>query len=212
MKIYTGTGDAGETGLYGGARVGKDDARVDAYGTLDEANALLGVARLRLQDPEIREIVTRLQSELFVVGADLAAPMDPAGADGRKQVVPRVEAHHSVGLERIIDAFEAELPPLRNFILPGGSEGAALLHHARAVLRRAERRTVALWNAAPAGAINDEILRYLNRLADLLFVLARAENHRAGEPDVPWIRPSHDPHAAAVATDAAVATAPNTET
>jgi cob(I)alamin adenosyltransferase len=187
MKIYTGTGDAGETGLYGGARVGKDDVRVEAYGTIDEANALLGVAALSVKDPEIRDLVRRLQSELFEVGADLATPLSREDAAG-KNIVPRVRAEHSVALERCIDALDATLPPLRQFILPGGSHGAALLHHARAVLRRAERRTVALRRAA-GDEVNPEVLRYLNRLADLLFVLARAENHRAGVDDVPWIRP-----------------------
>ena len=187
MKIYTGTGDTGETGLYGGARVRKDDARVDAYGTLDEANALLGVAVCHLRDAEIAALVTRLQNELFVLGADLATPLSRDKAAG-KSPVPRMEAQHSVALEKLIDTFESELPPLRQFILPGGSAGAAALHHARTVLRRAERRTVALWHTAE-GDVNPEALRYLNRLADLLFVLARLENHRAGVADVPWSRP-----------------------
>ena len=187
MKIYTGTGDRGETGLYGGARVRKDDVRVDAYGMLDEANALLGVAACHLQDTEIKRLVTCLQNELFVLGADLATPLSRENAAG-KSLVPRIEARHAIALENLIDTFETELPPLRQFILPGGSAGAAALHHARTVLRRAERRTVALWHTADAD-VNPETLRYLNRLADLLFVLARLENHRAGVADVPWSRP-----------------------
>ena len=186
MKIYTGTGDTGETGLYGGARVGKDDARVDAYGTLDEANAALGVAAVQIRDNEIRDIVARLQSELFVAGSDLATPLARDGAAG-KSIVPRVEARHSVGLEEAIDRLDAGNEPLRQFILPGGVPGAAALHHARTIVRRAERRTVALFRSSPDD-INPEVLRYLNRLADLLFVLARAENRRAGTPDVPWTR------------------------
>lgn len=187
MKIYTGTGDAGETGLYGGERVGKDDARVEAYGTVDEANAALGLAAAHLEgDPELRDIVLRLQRELFTVGADLATPLAREQQAG-KAVVPRVEPSHSVVLEDLIDCFEATLEPLRNFILPGGTPAASHLHLARAVARRAERRTVALYHAAPDG-VNPEVLRYLNRLADLLFVLARAANRRAGVPDVPWSR------------------------
>lgn len=186
MKIYTGTGDAGETGLYGGQRVGKDDARVEAYGTLDEANAALGVAVGLLTDTKLRDLTVRLQSELFTVGADLATPLAREERAG-KSIVPRVQAAHTKALESQIDRFEAELPPLRSFILPGGAPGAAALHLARTVLRRAERRAVALWHADPDG-VNPEVLRYLNRLADLLFVLARAANHRTGVPDVPWTR------------------------
>lgn len=187
MKIYTGTGDTGETGLYGGERVGKDDARVEAYGTVDEANAALGIAAATVRDAQVREIVTRLQNELFVLGSDLATPLRREQAAGRN-LVPRIEARHSVALEGIIDDLEAELTPLRQFILPGGTPAGAALHHARVIARRAERRTVALVHAAPDD-VNPEVLRYLNRLADLLFVLARAENQRAGVADIPWSRP-----------------------
>jgi cob(I)alamin adenosyltransferase len=187
MKIYTGTGDAGETGLYGGQRVSKNDARVEAYGTVDEANALLGVAFIHLNDTALRELVTRLQGELFVLGSDLATPLGRDEAAG-KNIVPRIEAGHGTALEGVIDAFEAELSPLRQFILPGGSPAGAVLHLARTVVRRAERRTVALSHAAP-GEVNPETLRYLNRFADLLFVLARVANARAGVADVPWTRP-----------------------
>jgi len=187
MKIYTGTGDAGETGLYGGQRVSKDDARVEAYGTVDEANALLGIAAVHLSDTALRELVTRLQNELFVLGSDLATPLSRDESAG-KSIVPRIETGHGTALEGVIDAFEAELSPLRQFILPGGSPGAATLHLARTVVRRAERRTVALSRASP-NDVNPEALRYLNRLADLLFVLARVANHRAGVADVSWTRP-----------------------
>lgn len=190
MKIYTGTGDRGETGLYGGARVSKDHARVEAYGTLDETNALLGVAAahlLQTQDTELAAVVARLQSELFTLGADLATPLVREAQAG-KSLVPRIEAAHSVGLEDLIDRFEADLSPLTTFILPGGSPAAAVLHQARTVARRAERRTVSLWHDAPDD-MNPEVLRYLNRLADLLFVLARAANAQAGIADIPWTRP-----------------------
>jgi cob(I)alamin adenosyltransferase len=186
MKIYTGTGDTGETGLYGGQRVSKDDARVEAYGTVDETGALLGVAAAALPVGELRELVTDLQRQLFTVGADLATPLERETQAG-KTIVPRVEPSHSVALETHIDRFEAELEPLRQFIVPGGTPGAAALHHARAVARRAERRVVTLHRADPDGT-NAEVLRYLNRLADLLFVLARAANHRARVADVPWTR------------------------
>lgn len=190
MKIYTGTGDTGETGLYGGARVSKDDARVEAYGTLDEANAALGVAATLLQeDSELGPVVTRIQSELFTLGADLATPLAREAQAG-KSIVPRIDAAHSIALEELIDRFDTALAPLQNFILPGGTPAAAALHHARAVIRRAERRTVTLHRAAPDD-VNPETLRYLNRLADLLFVLARAANQRGGVADTPWTRPEN---------------------
>lgn len=188
MRIYTGTGDTGETGLYGGQRVSKDDLRVEAYGTVDETNAALGMAAFQLnEDAELQTLVVELQRELFTVGADLATPLAREVQAG-KSLVPRVEAAHSARLEETIDRFEATLEPLRQFIVPGGTSGASALHFARAVCRRAERRVVALHHAAPE-TMNVEVIRYLNRLADLLFVLARAANHRAGVPDIPWTRP-----------------------
>lgn len=187
MKIYTGTGDAGETGLYGGQRVGKDDVRVEAYGTVDEANAILGVAATHLEPAsELHTLLLRLQSELFTVGADLATPLEREAQAG-KSIVPRTEPAHSTALEALIDQFEAELEPLRQFILPGGSAAAAALHHARTVVRRAERQVVALYHEE-ADSMNLEVIRYLNRMADLLFVLARVANHRAGVADIPWTR------------------------
>ncbi|MBC8136845.1 MAG: cob(I)yrinic acid a,c-diamide adenosyltransferase [Fibrella sp.] len=186
MKIYTRTGDTGDTGLYGGQRVSKDDVRVESYGAVDEANAALGVAAAHLTDNELQGLVARLQSELFVVGADLATPLtrdEPTG----KAIVPRIEEKHVAALEPLIDTYEVELAPLRNFILPGGSTGSTYLHLARTILRRAERRTVTLLRTAPAET-NEAVIPYLNRLADLLFVLARVANHRAGVADVPWTR------------------------
>ncbi len=189
MKIYTKAGDAGETGLYGGARVSKDDARVEAYGTVDELNCALGVARAALSPDieratDIGPLLARLQSELFDLGAELATP--PARLDSKLgQRVPLVTDERIGELETHIDRMEAALEPLKAFILPGGTPLAAALHVARAVCRRAERRTVTL-AYMDADAVRPEALRYLNRLSDLLFVLARYANHGAGVPDVPW--------------------------
>ncbi len=188
MRIYTRTGDDGETGLYGGRRVNKDDMRVEAYGAVDEANASLGFAASLLEnDPELRDVLFRLQSELFTVGADLATPLEREAVAG-KSIVPRVQGRHTAALEELIDAYEVDLAPLQNFILPGGTAAAAALHQGRTIARRAERRVVTLLRAT-AEDTNPETLRYLNRLADLLFVLARAANHRANVKDVPWSRP-----------------------
>ena len=183
MKIYTKTGDSGETSLYGGQRVRKDVVRVETYGTVDECNAVLGVALTLLTDGAAKAIVTRIQGELFEVGADLATPQ------ARGEVVPRVRPEATARLETEIDAFEEELPPLRHFILPGGSPGGAALHQARAVCRRAERCLVTLEQTEE---INPEVTRYLNRLSDHLFVLARLVNHRAGAAEMPWERPKRE--------------------
>ncbi len=180
MKIYTKTGDGGETSLYGGQRVSKDVVRVETYGTVDECNAVLGLAIGFTDDAEAKEILTRIQGELFEVGADLATPME------RGETVPRVRLEETAQLESEIDRFEEELEPLRHFILPGGSAGGAFLHQARAVCRRAERLLVTLEGVE---TINPEIGRYLNRLSDHLFVLARLVNHRAGAPETKWERP-----------------------
>ena len=178
MKIYTKTGDAGETGLFRGPRVPKHDPRVEAYGNVDELNALLGVLIPEIQSPEIKTILCALQHELFEVGADLATPVStPDKAESR---VDGIMVEH---LEKSIDRFEEDLPPLQQFILPGGSKAGALLHYARTVCRRAERSVTRLQTVE---AMNREVLRYLNRLSDLLFVLARAENHASGSPEQPW--------------------------
>lgn len=186
MKIYTRTGDTGDTGLYGGQRVRKDDVRVESYGAVDEANAALGVAASHLTDNELGALVARLQSELFVVGADLATPLSRDEPSG-KAIVPRIGEKHVAALEPLIDRYESEIEPLRNFILPGGDPGSAYLHLARTMLRRAERRTVTLLRTDPEQT-NEAVVPYLNRLSDLLFVLARVANHRKGIPDVPWTR------------------------
>lgn len=181
MKIYTKTGDTGETGLFGGGRVGKDHARVAAYGDVDELNAALGVARAAPPEPFAAELLEQIQRDLFAIGAELAAP-EPAR-------LAKTLAGHPIGepevtrLERAIDAHEAALPALREFILPGGTAKAATLHFARTVCRRAERAVVALGRSA---AVSPSIRQYLNRLSDLLFVLARAANAHAGTPDVRW--------------------------
>ncbi|RME43891.1 MAG: cob(I)yrinic acid a,c-diamide adenosyltransferase [Chloroflexi bacterium] len=182
MKIYTRSGDYGETGLFGGQRVSKADLRVEAYGSVDELNATLGFARSFISDPEIDVWLAQAQSRLFDLGADLATPQ--AGTSQRTEShVQRVQNTWVKELEDAIDEVENELTPLSTFILPGGTPGAAALHLARTVCRRAERRVVAL---SQQQEINPAILVYLNRLSDLLFVLARLANQRAGEQDTPW--------------------------
>ncbi len=178
MKIYTRTGDKGETSLFGGRRVMKDSLRIRAYGTVDELNAMLGVAAASTGNEQLIQVIRTLQEELFMVGADLATP---TGVKEAKTV--RVKERHISGLEREIDRHEEELEPLRYFILPGGTPGAAALHVARTICRRAERDTFEL---SKHEEINTLVIVYLNRLSDLLFVLARIANVRYGEKDVPW--------------------------
>lgn len=180
MKIYTRTGDAGETGLFDGTRVPKDATRVDAYGAVDELNAALGAAAAFLEDAEITALLREIQRDLFAVGARLADPR--LGREGRSDR-DRFGPDRVTRLEEAIDRLEAELPPLRRFILPGGSRPGALLHLARTVCRRAERRIVTL---ARETEIPPAVITYMNRLSDLLFVLARAANRRAGAHEVPW--------------------------
>ena len=182
MKIYTKTGDAGETSLLGGTRVGKDDPRVAAYGDVDELNAHLGLARAHAPDvkidAEIDEEIVRLQRDLFALGAQLADPTAQVGAKVSKAVVRDGDIER---LEQVIDRLESDLPPLRNFILAGGSPCGAALHVARAVCRRAERGMVAL-----DPPIEPVLLQYINRLSDLLFVLARTANQRASAAETIW--------------------------
>ncbi len=181
LKIYTKTGDGGETGLFGGGRVPKDDRRVAAYGEVDELNAALGLALALEPRAFARDLLELVQRDLFTIGAELASP-DPAklvkALPGPRLGDARVEA-----LEDAIDRAEATLAPLKNFILPGGSSKAAALQLGRAVCRRAERAVVTLSREA---AVSPAILKYVNRLSDLLFVLARAANAAAGLSDVPW--------------------------
>jgi len=178
MKIYTRTGDDGTTGLLGRDRVPKHDLRVEAYGTVDELNALLGVVRSHETASLFGELLPRLQASLFAIGAELATT-DPA----MLEKLARVSDADVAGLEREIDRLDAELPPLTRFVLPGGPPLAASLHHARTVCRRAERRVTALAEREGVSAV---IVRWLNRLADLLFVMARWANLRAGVPDRAW--------------------------
>jgi len=182
MKIYTKTGDEGQTGLFGGPRVPKDDIRIEAYGTVDELNAALGWARCQALPPMIDACLLRVQSELFSVGAELATP-DPA-----KHGTALIGEPHIRALEQAIDELDATLPPLKNFILPGGSPAASAMHIARAICRRAERRVVTL-ATQPATSVSAAIVRYLNRLGDYLFVAARAAGQHAGAAEIPWEKP-----------------------
>lgn len=186
FRIYTKTGDKGDTGLFGGGRVRKDDARVEAYGEVDELNATLGLAASLSDDPQIRGWLATIQDELFVLGSELATP-DPARV--KKQIVP-VGEEQIAAMEAIIDALDEEIPPLRQFILPGGHPAAAQLHVARTVCRRVERRVVSFSEEAPVRA---ECIAYLNRLSDLLFVLARAVNHRQKVEEPVWNAPLRTP-------------------
>jgi cob(I)alamin adenosyltransferase len=177
LKIYTRTGDGGETSLWGIAgekRIAKDSARVEAYGCVDEANAWLGMARTALDDPDVDSVLSDVQHRLFALGSDLST------LNARRQ-------HHLTdadvaALEAAIDRYDAELEPLVRFVIPGGTPGAAALHGARTVVRRAERRVISLYRAEPGPTIH---VRYLNRLSDLLFTMARVANARHGRGDVP---------------------------
>jgi cob(I)alamin adenosyltransferase len=190
MKIYTKTGDAGETGLFAGGRVRKDDVRIEACGTVDELNAALGLARCELLPDQIDETLKRVQSELFSVGAELATP------EPEKHGLALIGDGHAAQLERAIDELESALPALKNFILPGGSRGAALLHVARGVCRRAERRVITLANRPAslantrASEVSPRMIRYLNRLGDYLFVAARFTNQCAGNSETQWHKPA----------------------
>jgi len=177
-KIYTRGGDSGETSLVDGSRVPKHALRVTAYGTVDETNAVIGLARLQT-DGMVDDMLSRIQNDLFDLGADLATP----GGDASDDKALRIQAVQVVRLEQEIDRINADLEELTSFVLPGGSEAAAALHLARAVARRAERDIVALAAQEP---VNPEAVKYINRLSDLLFVLARHAND-AGRADVLWV-------------------------
>ena len=199
MPIYTGGGDDGTTSLFGGERVSKHALRMELIGTIDELSAALGIAVVHLRDEEtanaasgparsstgsptqndasaLAALVQRIQSELFIMGADVATPHEP-----RAYTIPRITPEHAATLEAAIDAADSELAPLTDFVLPGGTPASAALHFARAVCRRAERIAVALAQEEP---LSKPILIYLNRLSDLLFTLARLANHQAGTKDV----------------------------
>lgn len=193
MKIYTKTGDDGTTGLFGGARVKKASSRVDAYGTVDELNAVLGVARALGLSKSTEIVLAEVQVDLFTLGAELAT------VPGKEEKLPMklLTMAHAEQLEHAIDAAEEGLAALQNFILPGGSAQAAHLHHARTVCRRAERAVLAIGRRADStpthapearddASPRAEVVIYLNRLSDLLFTLARRENHERGVADIPW--------------------------
>jgi len=181
MKIYTRTGDDGTTGLFGGARVAKTDPRVEAYGTVDETCAAIGVARAAGVSSAIDSVLEQLQNDLFTIGAELACA--PGKAEKLLKTMRLLDAADVERLEKAIDAAEEGLPPLRSFILPGGTQAAAALHLARCVARRAERCVLSLCDE---DAARREVVVYLNRLSDLLFVLARRANHEANVADLPW--------------------------
>jgi cob(I)alamin adenosyltransferase len=178
VTIYTRTGDTGETSYFDGTRVRKDDARLDAYGDVDELNAWLGLVRASDLDPAIGDELAHIQRDLFALGAQLADPGEKLAARVTKAVLGDEDVAR---LEALIDRLDAEVPPLRRFILAGGTTAGAALHVARTVCRRAERRMVAL-----APPVDPVLLRYTNRLSDLLFVLARVVNHRGGVPEIEW--------------------------
>lgn len=181
MPIYTRTGDHGETGLFGGGRVPKDDPRVAAYGEVDELNAAIGAARAAWPEAPFDPLLESVQRDLFALGAQLASPHPAKVAKALRKA--ELAPERVTELERAIDAAEGELPPLAAFVLPGGTPAAAALHLARTVCRRAERHLVAL---ARRSDVPPLFLAYLNRLSDLLFTLARLANRRAGRPDVTW--------------------------
>jgi cob(I)alamin adenosyltransferase len=177
MKIYTRTGDKGDTSLFGGQRVPKDAQRIEAYGTVDELNSVLGIVRADSRDPQIDEVLEHVQNSLFDLGADLATPRS------LNRTIKRIAPKDTAALEKYIDLLEPKLKALRSFVLPGGSPVAARLHFSRTICRRAERVIVRLSRNEDIG---DEIMIYLNRLSDLLFVLARYANRVADVPETKW--------------------------
>lgn len=179
MKIYTKTGDAGETGLFGGARVSKASLRVEAYGEVDELNSAIGWARVAVSSPDLDALLNQIQNDLFEVGAELGSTAERK----QKSAMPLIEEARVHALERAIDKYEEGPPPLTSFVLPGGSEQAARFHLTRCICRRAERSIVAL---EAEDTVRGEVLRYVNRLSDLLFILARHANHVTGVEDIPW--------------------------
>ena len=182
MKLYTKRGDDGSTDLFGGARVLKESLRVEAYGTVDEVNSFVGYARAACRHEELSIVLATLQNRLFEAGADLSTPR-PAAGDADKAAMPRIGEEHVREAEAMIDKLCEPLPPMRHFILPGGSELSARLHLARTASRRAERLCLALSRREVLGP---DLLIYLNRLSDLFFAMARRANQLEGVEDVPW--------------------------
>ena len=179
MKIYTKTGDGGDTRLFDGTKVRKDNERVEAYGAVDELNSFLGAACSFVEDAELVTMLAAIQKDLFVVGAQLADP----GFKNQGRAKFHLSPERITTLETAIDTFETELPPLRQFLLAGGGHAGALLHVARTVCRRAERQVVSLSEKVE---VNSDLIVYLNRLSDFLFVIARVVNHRQGKQEIPW--------------------------
>ena len=179
MKIYTKTGDEGQTGLFGGARVSKGSLRVEAYGEVDELNSAIGWARVEVTDGALDALLNKIQTDLFEVGAELGSTTERK----QKSMLPLVQELQVEALERAIDQYEEGPPELTTFVLPGGSELAARFHLARCICRRAERSIVML---SAEETIRGELLRYINRLSDLLFTLARHANYAIGVADIPW--------------------------
>jgi cob(I)alamin adenosyltransferase len=180
MKIYTGTGDNGETGLFGGERVLKSDSRVEAYGSVDELNAFIGLTISELKDEDIKKALLNIQNQLFTVGSDLSTPDTEKN---KKLNIPRAPQSFYTEIEKLIDKYSAELEELKYFILPGGAKAAAMMHVCRTICRKAERAVVELNSREKIG---NNIIVYLNRLSDLFFVLARYVNKQSGVPDVKW--------------------------
>ncbi|MBA4250843.1 MAG: ATP:cob(I)alamin adenosyltransferase [Chlorobiaceae bacterium] len=180
MKIYTKTGDKGETSLFGGKRVTKDSDRIEAYGTVDELNSFLGLAIAEGLSKKTESVLIKLQSDLFSLGSDLATPLD---YDSKKISIPRISQEEISFYENMIDDFSTQLDEIQFFILPGGTKAASILHIARTVCRRAEREVVHLKHSEK---INQNIVIFLNRISDFLFVLSRYENKISGNSDISW--------------------------
>ena len=180
MNIYTKTGDKGETGLFGGDRVGKDSLRISAYGTIDELNSFIGYTIIEIKDQSVKDNLLKIQNYLFTIGSDLATPETEKNA---KLNIQRTPESYSKEIEKMIDHYDSQLDELKNFILPGGSKSASLLHISRTVCRRAEREVVSLKKLVTIG---DNIIIFLNRLSDLFFVLSRFENKVSNHPDTIW--------------------------
>ncbi len=180
MKIYTKTGDNGTTGLFGGERVQKNSLRIEAYGTIDELNSYIGFSILEVKSEEVKNLLIKLQNQLFIAGSDLATPET---IENEKYKIPRITSDFYLEIEKQIDYFDAKLIPLKNFILPGGCKSAAILHICRTICRRAERKIVSLKNTVNIG---ENILIFMNRISDLLFILARYENLFSNINDTKW--------------------------